>query len=407
MISGPVRHAPGDIVRARAVHATTEVAPVPEVAAMTTAYPSLTTTISNATVDLPLSDVDVEVAVDSFGFTSIVTQVFGNDHEVPIEVLYTFPLPGGVAVNDCTIRIGDRVLQAELKEIEQARLEYREAVEQGFTASIVEKELSEVFSVRVGNGQKGRQIDQVVTVDETGQARQGGGDALPDRQVVVVGEAGPLLPQGTRGHQELVDPVDRLAVSVALRAGVDRQAEHAERVRLAGPEKRRAHREVLVDARELHRLGERACASGWHRRLGERRSVRDPHRVAGEHRTDALLVVPGEPCRAERQEERVRVGPVGVVRREEDLLRRNLSETVEQVDRAPRRGVEEDAAPSCHRLGEVRHVGDAGVRNDQRRAGVALDEPGESVGDARQPERRQRGDGKRGDKNWAKNEIKF
>ena len=27
----------------------------------------------------------------------------------------------------------------------------REAVEQGFTASIVEKELSEVFSVRVGN----------------------------------------------------------------------------------------------------------------------------------------------------------------------------------------------------------------------------------------------------------------
>ena len=31
---------------------------------MTTAYPSLTTTISNATVDLPLSDVDVEVAVE-------------------------------------------------------------------------------------------------------------------------------------------------------------------------------------------------------------------------------------------------------------------------------------------------------------------------------------------------------
>ena len=148
MIPGPVRHAPGDIVRARTVHATTEVAPVPEVAAMTTAYPSLTTTISNATVDLPLSDVDVEVAVDSFGFTSIVTQVFGNDHEVPIEVLYTFPLPGGVAVNDCTIRIGDRVLQAELKEIEQARAEYREAVEQGFTASIVEKELSEVFTDR-------------------------------------------------------------------------------------------------------------------------------------------------------------------------------------------------------------------------------------------------------------------
>ena len=74
-------------------------------------------------------------------------------------------------------------------------------------------------------------------------------------------------PQVARGHEQLVDPVDRVGVAVALRAGVDREAEHADRVRLPRPEERRRHREVLVDARELQRLRERLVAVR-RRRLG-------------------------------------------------------------------------------------------------------------------------------------------
>ena len=48
-------------------------------------------------------------------------------------------------------------------------------------------------------------------------------------------------------------------------AGVQREAEHADRVGLARPEERRRHREVLVDARERHRLRERV-----RRRVGSR-----------------------------------------------------------------------------------------------------------------------------------------
>lgn len=131
---------------------------------MTFQFPTLTTTGTEAAIDLPLSDVDVEVAVDALGYTAIVTQVFGNDHDAPIEVAYTFPLPGGVAVHGCTIRIGDRVLDAELKEIGQARMEYDEAVKKGLTASIVEKGLSEVFTVRVGNVAPHSEIEVQLTL---------------------------------------------------------------------------------------------------------------------------------------------------------------------------------------------------------------------------------------------------
>ena len=57
---------------------------------------------------------------------------------------------------------------------------------------------------------------------------------------------------------------------------------------------------------------------------------------------------------------------------------------VEQVDRAPGRRVEDDALAAGHRLGEVRHVGDAGVGDDQVRLGVALDERREPGRDRRQ-----------------------
>ncbi|MFM7044451.1 MAG: VIT domain-containing protein [Ilumatobacteraceae bacterium] len=131
---------------------------------MTAQFPTLTATGTEIDFDLHLSDVDVEVAVDAFGYTALVTQVFGNDHDAPIEVLYTFPLPGGVAVHGCTIRIGDRVLDAALKEIGEARMEYDEAVKKGLTASIVEKNLSEVFTVRVGNVAPNSEIEVQLTL---------------------------------------------------------------------------------------------------------------------------------------------------------------------------------------------------------------------------------------------------
>ena len=80
----------------------------------------------------------------------------------------------------------------------------------------------------------------------------------------------------------------------------------------------------------------------------------------------------------------MRLLAVGIVRGVEHLLRRDAADQVEEVDRAPDRGVEEDAGVTGERLGESREVGDPGVGDDQLRLRVPVDEPREVVGDRRQ-----------------------
>lgn len=154
---------------------------MPATAPSSTPTPTLVTSTGRV---LPLTDVAIDVKVDGTGYVATVAQVFANDvvddlplptsaeptdatpadpapsdPSAPIEVVYTFPLPGGAAVNGCTMRVGERVLRAELKEREAAREEYETAVAEGHTASYVEQQSSEVFEVRVGNIAAGTEVE--------------------------------------------------------------------------------------------------------------------------------------------------------------------------------------------------------------------------------------------------------
>ena len=128
-----------------------------------------------------------------------------------------------------------------------------------------------------------------------------------------------------------------------------------------------------MDARERHRLLQDGGALRL-RRLERRLAVRDPVRVAGEHVGDLRLVRPASARGAQRDQERLRLHAVRVVRGVDDLLRRHEAEEAEQVDRAPDGGVEEDARLAREVAGEPGEVGDAGVRDDQRRLRVLVDE---------------------------------
>ena len=77
--------------------------------------------------------------------------------------------------------------------------------------------------------------------------------------------------------------------------------------------------------------------------------------------------------------------PYGIVRREQDLLGRDLPHQVDEVDDAPHRGVEEHSRHVREVARQPAEVGDAGVGDDQPDAGVALDESCEVVADRRQP----------------------
>ena len=161
------------------------------------------------------------------------------------------------------------------------------------------------------------------------------------------------------------------AVAVPLLAGVEREAEDADRVRLARPEERRRHRQVLVDPREHHRLGERVARLSA--RVGSSGGSPSAIRFAlpASISRSCVLVEAGGPRGAQRDQQRARLLAVRVVGRVEDLLGRDLAEEVEQVDRAPGRGVEEDAGLAGEVAQRGAEVGDAGVGDDQLRLGIA------------------------------------
>lgn len=125
------------------------------------------TIVSTTGVELPLQSVDLAVDVDGTGLIALVTQIFANDLADPAEVTYRFPLPVGAAVTDCVVRIGDREIRAELRELSQARTEYQEAIADGHTATLMEQTGAERFELTIGNIAPGEQIEVVISLHGT------------------------------------------------------------------------------------------------------------------------------------------------------------------------------------------------------------------------------------------------
>ena len=117
--------------------------------------------------ELPLESVRIDAVVDGVGVVWTVVQTFVNTLDEAMEAVYTFPLPNSGAVNRATMRIGDRAIQAEIKEREAARVEYEEAVAKGQTAMLLEQHAGEIFATAVGNIHPGESISIEIVVHAT------------------------------------------------------------------------------------------------------------------------------------------------------------------------------------------------------------------------------------------------
>lgn len=114
--------------------------------------------------NLPLASIDVEATIVDLVAETTVRQTFQNPFDAPLEATYTFPLPPRAGVTSFRATFGDRRLEGVLKEREEAREAYREAVESGQRASIVEQERSDVFTMRVGNIASGEHATVAMTM---------------------------------------------------------------------------------------------------------------------------------------------------------------------------------------------------------------------------------------------------
>lgn len=81
----------------------------------------------------------------------ILYQVYRNTSSTPIEAKYVFPLDENSTVCGFEAHINNKIIKGVVKEKEQAKREYRKAIEKGDGAYLMHQEEAQVFSVAIGN----------------------------------------------------------------------------------------------------------------------------------------------------------------------------------------------------------------------------------------------------------------
>lgn len=108
---------------------------------------------------LPLRSTSVRAHLRGPVAEVIVTQRFVNDRRGPLEAVYTFPLPENSAVDRMRMILGDRTIEAEVREKNQARQVYQAAADAGHTAALLEQERPNVFTQSIANIPPGQTVD--------------------------------------------------------------------------------------------------------------------------------------------------------------------------------------------------------------------------------------------------------
>ena len=100
---------------------------------------------------LPLKDTKVDIAVSGVIADVKVLQTYRNEGSRPINASYVFPASTRAAVYAMRMRIGNQVVVARIKEREAAKQEFDKAKRDGKSASLLEQDRPNVFSMSLAN----------------------------------------------------------------------------------------------------------------------------------------------------------------------------------------------------------------------------------------------------------------
>jgi len=100
---------------------------------------------------VPLQSVHIRAQIVDVTVQVIVYQVYRNTSSTPIEAKYVFPLDDNSTVCDFEAYINNKRIKGVVKEKEQAKQEYRQAIEKGHGAYLMHQEEAQIFSIAVGN----------------------------------------------------------------------------------------------------------------------------------------------------------------------------------------------------------------------------------------------------------------
>jgi Ca-activated chloride channel homolog len=107
---------------------------------------------------LPLKSTRAEANISGVIADVTITQIYKNEGKNPIEAIYVFPASTQAAIYSMVMKIGERVIIARIEERGKARHDYEEAKNNGQSASLLEQERPNVFTMNVANIMPGDQI---------------------------------------------------------------------------------------------------------------------------------------------------------------------------------------------------------------------------------------------------------
>ncbi|HTM49492.1 MAG TPA: VIT and VWA domain-containing protein [Bryobacteraceae bacterium] len=115
----------------------------------------------------PLEHTGVKAEISGFLSRVTVTQEFRNPYQEKIEAVYTFPLPHDAAVDEMTMKIGDRTVRGKIKRREEARAIYDAARDKGYAAALLDQERPNIFTQAVANIRPGEKVTITLKYVET------------------------------------------------------------------------------------------------------------------------------------------------------------------------------------------------------------------------------------------------
>jgi Ca-activated chloride channel homolog len=115
---------------------------------------------------LPLESTRVEVAVADVLAEVTVTQVYTNRGQRPINAQYVFPASTRAAVHGLRMTIRDQVIEAKIQEREQAKKTFEQAKSAGKSATLLEQQRPNVFTMNVANVMPGDRIEVTLRYTE-------------------------------------------------------------------------------------------------------------------------------------------------------------------------------------------------------------------------------------------------
>lgn len=101
--------------------------------------------------DFPLKATGVKVNIGGVIADVVITQIYTNEGSRPINARYVFPASTRAAVHGMTMRIGDNLIKAQIKEREAAQKQFDQAKKEGKSASLLEQQRPNVFTMNVAN----------------------------------------------------------------------------------------------------------------------------------------------------------------------------------------------------------------------------------------------------------------